>query len=121
MASVISAHNKKLLHEPDDKQEALPCNCQNKIKCLMSGRYSAKCIVYKASVDSSGKIMDCFGLCETEFKARYYNHVQSLRYREKSKATELSKYIWACKDSGSNPIISWKIICKTKPYHHHGS
>ena len=38
------------------------------------------------------------------------------RHPEKSKATELSKYIWACKDSGSNPIVSWNIICKVKPY-----
>ena len=84
----------------------------------MSGKCREKCIVYKASVDCSGKTMNYFGLCETEFKARYYNHVQSFRHRKKSKATELSKYIWACKDSGLNPTISSKIICKAKPYHH---
>ena len=101
---------------------------RNRKLCLVTAeiRHSArcpvdavsKCIVYKASVDCSGKTMNYFGLCETEFKARYYNHVQSFRHREKSKATELSKYIWACQDSGLNPIISWKIICKAKPYHH---
>ena len=118
MATIISAHNKKLLHEPDRKPKALPCNCRNKTQCPMSSRCREKCIVYKASVECSGKTMDYFGLCETEFKARYYNHVQSFRHREKSKATELSKYIWACKDSGLNPTISWKIICKANPYHY---
>ena len=55
----------------------------------MSGRCREKCIVYEASVDSRSKTMDYFGLRETEFKARYYNHVQSFRHPEKSKATEL--------------------------------
>ena len=118
MATIISAHNKKLLHEPDRKPKALPCNCRNKTQCPMSSRCHEKCIVYKASVERSGKTMDYFGLCKIEFKVRYYNHVQSFRHWEKSKATELSKYIWACKDSGLNPTISWKIICKAKPYHH---
>ena len=84
----------------------------------MSGRCREKCIIYKTSVDCRGKTMDYFDLCETEFKARYYNHVQSFTHREKSKAIELLKYIWACKDSGSNPTISWKITCKAKSYHH---
>ena len=118
MASIISAHNKKLLHEPDDKPAALPCNCQNKIQCWMSGRCHEKCIVYKARMDSSGKSMDYFGLCEIEFISCYYNHMQSFRHWEKSKASELLKYIWACKDSDLNPIILWKIISEAKPYHH---
>ena len=58
-------------------------------------------------------------LCKTELKARYYNHVQSFRHREKSKATELSKYVWlVMQDFGSNPIIPWKITCNAKPYRH---
>ena len=91
---------------------------RNKTQCPMLGRCRKKYIVYKASLDSSGRTMDYFGLSETEFEARYHNHVQSFRHREKSKATELSKYIWAFKESDSNPIISWKIICKAKPYLH---
>ena len=38
----------------------------------------------------------------------------------KRNATELSKFIWSCKDSGINPAISWKIICHATPYQHGG-
>ena len=110
IASIISAHNKKQLNKPDDQPEALRCNCQNKTQCRMSGRCREKCFVCKASVGSSGKTMTYLGLCSTEFKAGNYNHVQSFRHWKKSRATELSKYIWAFKSSGSNPILLWKII-----------
>ena len=32
--------------------------------------------------------------------------------------TELSKFIWSCKDSGINPVISWKRVCHATPYQH---
>ena len=57
MANIISAHNKKLLHEPDGKPKALPCNCRNETQCPMSGRCHEKCRVYRTSVDCSGKTM----------------------------------------------------------------
>jgi len=40
----------------------------------------------------------CIGLCETEFKSRRYNHNQSFKNRKLINATELSKFIWKCKD-----------------------
>ena len=57
---------------------------------------------------------------ETEFKARFYNHNHSFNSNSKRNATELSKFIWSCKDSGINPTISWKIICHATPYQHGG-
>ena len=59
-------------------------------------------------------------LCKTEFKARFYNHNHSFNSDSKKNATELSKFIWSCKDSGVNPAISWKIVCHATPYQHGG-
>ena len=39
--------------------------------CPMSCRWREKCIVYKASINSSGKTMVYFGLCKTKFKVCY--------------------------------------------------
>jgi len=43
------------------------------------------------------------GLCETEFKVRYYNHTQSFKHDSESKATELSKFIRTCKTQSTEP------------------
>ena len=45
--------------------------------------------------------------------------IPSIRIPKKN-ATELSKFIWSCKDSVINPAISWKIICHATPYQHGG-
>ena len=34
-----------------------------------------------------------YGLCETEFKSRFYNHLHSFKHCHKASATELSKNI----------------------------
>ena len=75
-----------------------------------------KSIVYKATVNCNNETKNYFGQCETEFKARYYNHVQSFRNRQKTNATELSKYVWSCRDAGYEPTIAWSIACHAKPY-----
>ena len=41
---------------------------------------------------NKSKIMNYIGSCETTFKARFINHTHSFRNRNKSNATELSKY-----------------------------
>ena len=86
----------------------------------MNGNCRDMAIVYQATIQTENQSKNYFGLCETEFKTRYYNHNQSFNSDSKRKATELSKFIWSCKDSALNPIISWKIVCHAIPYQHGG-
>ena len=115
MAGILSSHNKKILSEKRDKADSPSCNCR-KTPCPMSGRCREKSIVYKATVNCNNEAKNYFGVCETEFKARYYNRVQSFKHRQKSNATELSKYLWSCRDAGYEPTIAWSIVCHAKPY-----
>ena len=115
MAGILSSHNKKILSEKRDKPDPPSCHCR-KTPCLMSGRCREKMIVYKATVNCNNKAKNYFGLCETKFKARHYNHVQSFRHRQKSNATELSKYVWSCRDAGYELTNAWSIVCHAKPY-----
>ena len=54
--------------------------------------------------------------CETDFKARYYNHIQSFKNPSKRNQTELSKLIWNLKDAGHSPAIKWSIACRATAY-----
>ena len=82
----------------------------------LSGTPSLICLLLLTIVNCNNDAKNYFGLCETEFKARYYNHVQSFRHRRKSNATELSKYVWSCRDAGYELTIAWSIVCHAKPY-----
>ena len=56
------------------------------------------------------------GCCETNSKARYYNHTQSFKTSSMTHQTEFSKLVWRLKDEGHIPVIKWSIVCKAKPY-----
>ena len=120
MADILSTHNKKLLKSHNGKPEFKPCNCMYKPSCPLNGNCRDKAIVYQATVQAKDQSKNYIGLCETEFKARFYNHNHSFNSNSKRNATELSKFIWSCKDFGINPAISWKIICHATPYQHGG-
>ena len=104
MAGILSSHNQKILSEKSDKPDPPSCNCR-KTPCPMSGRCREKSIVYKATINCNNEAKNYFGVCETEFKARYYNHVQSFRHGQKSNATELSKYVWSCRGACYEPEV----------------
>ena len=55
-------------------------------------------------------------LCIYNFKARYYNHIQSFKNPSKRNQTELSKLIWNLKDAGHSPAIKWSIACRATAY-----
>ena len=120
MADILSAHNKKLLKSHNGKSEFKPCNCRYKPSCPLNGNCRDKAIVYQATVQAKDQSKNYIGLCETEFKAKFYNHNHSFNSNSKRNATELSKFIWSCKDFGINPSISWKIVCHATPYQHGG-
>ena len=52
----------------------------------------------------------------SDFKARYYNHIQSFKNPSKRNQTELSKLIWNLKDAGHSPAIKWSIACRATAY-----
>ena len=120
MANILAAHNKRLLKFHNVKSEFKPCNCRYKPSCPLNGNCHDKAIVYQATVHTKDQSKNYIRLCETEFKARYYNHNDSFNSDSKRNATELSKFIWSCKASGLNPVISWKMVCHATPYQHRG-
>ena len=120
MANILTAHYKRLLNFHNGKSESKPCNCRYKPSCPLNGNHCDKAIVYQTTVQTKDQSKNYFRLCETEFKRKYYNHNHSFNSDSKKNATELSKFIWSCKDSGLNSIISWKIVCHTTPYQHGG-
>ena len=116
MANIIKNHNTKILNRSPETNE-LPCNCRIKSECPLNGKCRTKSIVYKASIAATNlPAKHYFGLCETEFKTRFYNHRQSFKDRKKMNATELSKAVWNLKDKGIEPAITWSIVCKAAAY-----
>ena len=62
------------------------------------------------------KIINYIGSCETTFKARFNNHTHSFRNRNKSNATELSKYYWNCLIHNNKPDIKWNMYTSARSY-----
>ena len=83
----------------------------------MEMRAESECIVYKATASTSNKPdMNYYGLCETDFKARFNNHNTSFRYDSKRSSTRLSEYVWSLEDEGKQHQIKWEIAKKASPY-----
>ena len=101
--SIIAAQNKKLIEQHYSLPKTQPCNYKTTDFISLSGNCREKNIIYQATVTSNNSTMNYFGLCKTDFKTRYYNHTHSFRNRSKCKATELSKFVWECKDARSTP------------------
>ena len=118
MQGIIANHNKRVLNKAtSEEKRALSCNCRYKANCPLDGRCHKKSIIYKASVNiPDGKAMTYYGCCEMDFKARYYNHIQSFKNPSKRNQTELSKLIWNLKDAGHSPAIKWSIACRATVY-----
>ena len=90
MQTIITGHNKKLL-EKKSFQQSKPCNCKNKDICPLKGSCRQKPIIYQADISHGNVTESYIGCSETEFKSRYYNHIQSFKNIKKRNATELSK------------------------------
>ena len=100
MGSIIAQHNKQELNRFSSADtKILPYNCHNKHNCPLEGKCRTKCVIYKASIcTSNGKTMPYYDCCETNSKARYYNHKQSFKSSSKIHQTELSKFAWRLKN-----------------------
>ena len=115
MKAIITGHNKKLLKKESSQKSKL-CNCKNKDICPLKGTCRQQSIIYQADISHGNAIESYIGCSETEFKSRYYNHMQSFKNIKKKNATELSKTFWNAKESALNPTINWKIINQVIPY-----
>ena len=115
MKAIITGHNKKLL-EKESSQQPKPCNYKNKNICPLKGSCQQQSVIYQADISHGNTTESYIGCSETEFKSRYYNHVQSFKNIKKRNALELSKTFWNAKESGLKPTINWKIISQVIPY-----
>ena len=118
MEATVSRHNKRLTnhHVTEQQPNARTCNCRQKNDCPLNGRCLEHSLVYSASVSCPGSnTMNYYGLCETDFKARYNNHTHTFRNKEKACATEFSKHIWKCKRNNLDFTINWDIIARIEP------
>ena len=73
------------------EERAPLCDCCKKANCPLDDRCREKSITDKASVDV--KTMTYYSSRETNFKARYYNHIQSYKNPSKRIQTEFSKLV----------------------------
>ena len=107
MQGIIANHNKRVLKKStSEERRASPCKCRNKANCPVDDFCRKKSIIYKASLDTpDGKAMTHHGCCETDFNARYYNHIQSFKNPSKRNQAELSKLVWNLKDPGHSLAI----------------
>ena len=119
MASIVSAHNKKILNGPsNEKANVKSCNCRKRNDCPLDGSCLTENVIYKChvkeSVNDEGK--HYIGLTGGTFKDRWSSHNYTFRHEKAKKSTELSKYIWDLRDKGVEPILSWKIIDRANSY-----
>ena len=121
ISNIISSHNKAVLNEETHRNNttvAKECNCRQKNTCPLNGKCQVEGIVFQATVtreDDKGR-ETYVGLTETSFKTRYLNHTSSFRNEKRKSSTQLSKYIWALKETDVNFSIKWNIMKQCKPY-----
>ena len=102
LGNIIKQDNSKILKGTPAPQ-LQQCNCRIKQNCPLNGRCLTSCIVYTATVTTNFDTHTYYGLCEGEFKSRYYNHTKSFRSRKYENETELStKFLWKLKDESKD-------------------
>ena len=87
----------------------------------MDGKCLAKNIIYQATIKpeiNSKNIKEetYIGLASTSFKARLGNHKASIKNRDLESTCKLAQYCWKLHDMKIKYEISWKMICRAKPF-----
>ena len=115
--SIITTHNKKILHQTEESENKSTCNCIKKELCPIDQKCLESNIVYEATISSNlGNCKKTYiGACETTFKLRYANHKKSFCNERYKNDTTLSKEFWRIKKENGTPIISWKIRKRCQP------
>ena len=83
MGNIIAVQNEKLINKHHSLPNPQTNTCRNTKSCPLSGNCLEKNIIYQATARINFRTMDYFGLCETDFKTRYYSHTHSFRNRFK--------------------------------------
>ena len=116
MGSIIKSHNSKILRtgQPQEKEPAKTCNCPKtrKDQCPLQQQCMTANVIYKATVSTSSGDMNYIGSTGRSFKTRFSEHTHSLRHKESSLSTTLSKHVWKARDRGETPTIKWSLIHK---------
>ena len=119
IASIVSAHNKKILSETKKPaNDVKSCNCWSSNNCPLDGTCLVESVIYKCQVtkDENDEGKHYIGLTGGKFKDRWARLNYSFRHEKASKSTELSKYAWKLKSKGIEPEITWEIIDRAMPY-----
>ena len=104
-ASIINAHNKKILNETITKTTCESCNFIVKVSCPLDGNYLQSSLIYICKAAATKITNDhphYIGLTENIFKDRSYKHKSSFRYESKKNATELPNFIWENKHTNQS-------------------
>ena len=115
MEKLIKAHNAKLINT-HTQQKHPTCNCRNKENCPLPGQCTANNIIYEAKVTTQHSFKTYIGLTSNTFKTRYSSHKTSFNNQRHMNDTELSKYVWDLKETGTQYKITWKILRHAEPY-----
>ena len=84
MKSIISGHNKQVLHP---KPKTKGCNSRDKNTCLLDNKCFTPKVIYQTDVtnDTDDTYKYYLELAETSFKDRYDNHKSCLRNEQQKK------------------------------------
>ena len=121
MASLVSAHNKKILEQQGKTTKELKlCNCRyGPQTCPVNGECLRKDLVYCGRVDVPSRPhlnKSYVGLTSTTFKTRWNNHKTAIENRDSDQSTTLSSYIWSLKDQGLEPTTSFSLMRRAAKY-----
>ena len=112
ISSIISGHNRYVLHGELDEAEKRWCNCPRNRECPLGGKCLADNIIYEGEVTdhTDNVIRHYVGATSCDWKDRFAVHTQGIKHHAHSTGCELTKYVWELKDSGKAFSICWKIL-----------
>ena len=116
--AIINGHNKKVLSEKRSQNER-SCNCRNPELCPVNGKCLTPEVMYEATVTSDLPRYEARiykGITERFFKERNKEHKQSFNNPGKKTDSKLSEEVWRIKEAGGTPLVTWKILKKSKTY-----
>ena len=118
MNTIITAHNKKILHENNQQENNIErkCNCRKKEECPLKGNCLVESVIYKATLKTEKENFEYIGATEKAFKTRFYNHKKTFTNEKYKNETKLSTCIWELKDNNITYELEWDILKKCKPY-----
>ena len=122
MHCIISGMNKRKINDYTVKNRlnkediTRECNCNNKSECPFGGKCLTESVVYLATVSTTGLDKHYYGLTEGPFKQRWNKHNSDFRLPHHRYNTDLSEYIWSCKDKSVDYSIKWSLVEKVPKF-----